>query len=610
MRSGVAWNYSDRLTSAYSIRTSISLTTGKIRIAIMSLLNMRVFVVAGVISLPILLFWLYQSAKMQFSIVGAMSTVLSAAATQAYCPPPGPLLPPPTVSAISSKFSIPETGFANLSVAPDTSYAIKASIGGVTIFEHEHSAPGREVGQSLLETQLRIGSVTKTFTMLAILLSGNKIRLSDSITKFIQGLDQVAYGDVTIAALASHTSGLGRYIYVGDLAVVPGFNPAILGLPSVNNTGDKISTCDAFPGTRVCTHEELLAGLNDPAYHPRSPNSGPLYSNVGYSLLGMALEAVHNQSVEQVIQDLILSPLSLSKTTFSVPTNSSTALLPRTSADAGWFTPDFGNYNPTGGLWSTPNDLLAFLQSILSHKLLSKPETRRWLEPRALLPSLYQAVGESWEILRPTDLDVKTSRPIDIFTKPGGVTGYAAYTAIIPEFDIALTINAAGGQATNAALTIFPLLVKPLVAYADKLARLQAAIEYAGTYNTSVDNLTNSMTLAVDDGPGVAITDFLINGVPVLRSLAAVQKIPFENLSARLYPADPESLGSGREVWKISTDNKDRNKGFAELQCASWNWGDALRYVTEPLDTVVFHREAGRVASVELLGWRTQLDRA
>ena len=543
-------------------------------------------------------------------IIGALSALLSATATQAYCPPPGPLLPPPKVPGNSSKFNVPESVFADLPWASDTSYAIKASIGGNPVFEHEHSAPGREVGQSLLDTSLRIGSVTKTFTMLAILLSADKIKLSDPITKFLPGLDERAYGEVTIAALASHTSDLGRYIYTGDLAIVPGFDPAALGLPTVNSTGDKVSTCDPFPGGRVCSREEVLAGLNNPAYSPRSADSGPLYSNIGYTLLGMALEAVHNQSSEQVIHNLIIGPLGLSKTIFSVPTNTSTALLPRSSADAAWFVPDFGNYNPSGGLWSTPNDQLEFLQSILFHKLLSKPKTRRWLQPRAFLPSLHQAVGESWEILRPTDLDIKTVRPIDIFTKTGGVTGYAAYTAIIPEYNIALTINAAGRQANDAVSTLFPLLVKPLVAYADKLAQEQVAVKYVGTYKAIAADRTNKMTLAVDDGPGLAITDLFMNGVPVLRSLAAVQKIRFESLSARLYPTDPDSLGTGKEVWRILIDRRDREKSFTELQCASWNWGDAFRYVTEPLDTVIFTKDADRPVSVELLGWRAKLDRA
>ncbi|KAF3032632.1 hypothetical protein E8E12_000381 [Didymella heteroderae] len=575
----------------------------------MALLNRQRVLMFAVALVPVLSYWLYTSATMHPLIVGTFSTWLSAAATPAYCPPPGPLLPTAKLLSNSTKFIVPDTTFANLPWSADTSFAIKASIGEITVFEYEHSAPGREVGQSLFDTSLRIGSVTKTFVMLAILLSADKIKLSDSIVKFIPDLNKQAYKDVTIAALASHTSGLGRWIYVGDLAIVPGFNSAMLGLPSVNATGDKVSTCDLFPGGRVCTRDEIVAGLNNPAYHPRSPDSGPVYSNIGYTLLGMALEAVHNKSPEQVIHDLVTGPLGLKKTKFALPEWGSEALLPRFKADERWFVPSFGNYDPSGGLWSTPNDQLRFLQSILSHKLLGKPATRRWLQPRALLPSLHQAVGESWEIFRPTDIDVKTPRAIDIFTKTGGVTGYAAHAVIVPEYNIALTINAAGGQAQDAVSALFPQMIKPLVAYADKLARQQARVEYTGTYKASGKGATSSLMLAVDDGPGLAIEELTMNDVPVLRSLSAMQKIPYESLSARMYPTDPDSLGTEREVWRILIDRKDRKKEFAERECASWHWGDGFRYVTEPLDTVVFTKNENGVEGIEFLSWREKLDR-
>ncbi|KAJ4988100.1 Beta-lactamase-like protein-like protein 1 [Stagonosporopsis vannaccii] len=575
----------------------------------MSLLGSPAFLFIFVSAIPVFALWLYTNVATYPLLTEVLSNWLSASKTQAFCLPPGPASPPPRVLPTSSKFDIPQALLEDVPWSLDTSVAVKASIGDITVVVHERSAPGREVGQSLLDTSLRIGSVTKIFTMLAILLSADKISLSDPITRFVPELNKKAYKDITIAALASHTSGLGRYIFVGDLSVIPGFQPAALGLPSVNSTGDEAPACDPFPGGRVCTRGEIFAGLNSAAYYPRSTHSGPLYSNIGYTLLGMALEAVHNKSSEQVIRHLITNPLNLNKTSFTIPTNDSLALLPRSPADRGWFVPDFGNYNPSGGLWSTPNNLLEFLQSILSHKLLSQHETRRWLHPRAHLPSLHQSVGESWEILRPADLDVKTPRLIDIFTKTGGVTGYAAYTAIVPEYNIALTINAAGGQANNAVSTLFPAIVKPLVAYADKLAQEQMSVKYAGVYRSTAADMTNELTLTVDDGPGLAITDLVMNGVPVLRSLAAMQKIPYESFSARLYPSEADSSGTQNEVWRILVDKKHKRKKFAELECMSWNWGDMFRYVTEPLDTVIFTRNSYENVSVELPGWRAKLDR-
>lgn len=145
----------------------------------------------------------------------AVSLLVSS--THAYCPPPGALLPPPTLGPVNSaystpsNFSIPDSVFKSIPVQ-NVSFAIKGSIGDNTIFQYEYSAPGREVPQSLFKTKIRIGSVTKMLTALALEMSSDKITLSDPITKFIPGLNKEYYGDVTIGALASHTSGLGRYV--------------------------------------------------------------------------------------------------------------------------------------------------------------------------------------------------------------------------------------------------------------------------------------------------------------------------------------------------------------------------------------------------------------
>lgn len=127
-----------------------------------------------------------------------------------YCPPPGALLPRPSVS--NSSFSVPASTFENHAWLSDTSFAVKASIGDTTILQHEYSAPGYAVPQSLYETKVRIASVTKLFTVLAIILSKEKIGWEDAITKYIPELDEEKYGQVTISALASQTSGLGRFV--------------------------------------------------------------------------------------------------------------------------------------------------------------------------------------------------------------------------------------------------------------------------------------------------------------------------------------------------------------------------------------------------------------
>lgn len=354
--------------------------------------------------------------------------------------------------------------------------------------------------------------------------------------------------------------------------------------------------------------------FNHPSYAPNSPNSGPLYSNIGYNLIGMALEAAHNRSYESIVQDLILSPLGMTSSTFETPANNGSALLPRLPADRTWFAANFGNFNPTGGLWSTTEDMLKLLQSLLNNDLLTASETRKWLQPRALLPSLHQIVGKSWEILRPTDIPVGFPRPLTLYSKAGNVNGYGAYAVLVPEYDLSLIILAAGGQAIQGAVVeLLGVVSRPLVAYADQLARSQAAAKYAGTYRLAGDNGTNStgtsLTLSASSGPGLEISSFVVGNRPILPALAGAAGVPLNNFSARLYATDPDSVGTEQEVWRMLLDRKEDQTAFAELNCASWALTDTIRYERERLDTFVFDVQEDGAVGVELLGWRLTLEK-
>lgn len=156
-----------------------------------------------------------------------------------YCPPPGPSLPPPKGVNIATSIHIFDSS-ARIQQSPlnypwydTTTFTIKASISGATAIETAHrpseqtTSPAREqpldVQQSglpgsdeprdpLFDTKFRIASVTKVFTVLAVLLSKDKIGWEDPITKFVPELDAEVYGEITIGSLADHTSGLGRFV--------------------------------------------------------------------------------------------------------------------------------------------------------------------------------------------------------------------------------------------------------------------------------------------------------------------------------------------------------------------------------------------------------------
>ena len=393
--------------------------------------------------------------------------------------------------------------------------------------------------------------------------------------------------------------------YVGDLALIPGFSPAQLGLPTVT---DDLPSGDVYPGGKVCSRDEVIDMFNKAAYLPTSPNSGPMYSNISYNLLGMALEHVHSKPYTQIIQELIFDPIGMRNSSFDTPTDNSAAILPQ--AGDRWFAHAFGKFDPCGGIWSTANDMLLFLEAIQTHRILSPARTRKWLQPSSLLPSLHQLVGAPWEIFRPTDIDLAVPRPIDLYTKAGGVAGYASYAVMVPEHSIALTIHVAGNDATAATQIVLPMVAKPLVAYADEQARRQAVEKYAGTYR-SVDG-SSVISISIDDGPGLRVETAILNNVAIIPALATTQGLDPSNASARLYPSSSDVLHKEKEPWTMLLDriNEGTARGFAEQYCASWNWGDKLRHATQSLDRVAFRLSKDKVTGIEMIAWRTLLLKA
>jgi D-alanyl-D-alanine carboxypeptidase len=138
----------------------------------------------------------------------------------------------------------------------------------------------------------RIGSVTKTFTVTAVLQLADqgKLGLDDSIAEFIDG---VPLGDrITLRQLARMQSGL--FNYSGS----PEFQQAVFADPR-----------------RTFTPRELLHyALEQPNRFP--PGEGFEYSNTNTVLLGLVVQKVSGQPLPDYIHDHILVPLGMSHTSF------------------------------------------------------------------------------------------------------------------------------------------------------------------------------------------------------------------------------------------------------------------------------------------------------
>ena len=136
------------------------------------------------------------------------------------------------------------------------------------------------------QTKFRMASHSKLFTATAImqLREQGKLRLDDPVSKYLPWFQvKTAEADdplITIEELLTHSSGLPR------------------------EAGSHWTTFD-FPTT------EQLRGLMAERQAPFSPDVRWKYSNLAYSIAGMAIEAVSGQTWADYVQQNIYTPLGM-----------------------------------------------------------------------------------------------------------------------------------------------------------------------------------------------------------------------------------------------------------------------------------------------------------
>ncbi len=138
----------------------------------------------------------------------------------------------------------------------------------------------------------RIGSVTKTFTVTALLqlVDEGKIGLDDPISKYVDG---VMEGDaISLRHLAGMRSGLVDY-----------------------TTSEQFVMEYLSDPRRTFTPEELVGYVKDLPLQLR-PGTTVDYSNTNTVLLGMVIEKVSGSKLSEVIDTKITTPLGMEHTSF------------------------------------------------------------------------------------------------------------------------------------------------------------------------------------------------------------------------------------------------------------------------------------------------------
>ncbi|MEU6313239.1 serine hydrolase domain-containing protein [Streptomyces sp. NPDC047014] len=213
----------------------------------------------------------------------------------------------------------------------------------------------------------RIGSITKTFTAVAVLqqVQAGRIELDAPVGRYLPRLMDAERGrTVTVRMLLNHTSGIGDYVL-----------PAFPGL--IEDPG---GTLEANRHRHIEPQELARLGL---AVQPAAPRGSFAYSNTNYIIAGLLLEKVTGQDAEAYITRNVIRKAGLKHTYFPRTARIEGPHAKMYESMYGTIDParDFSEYDMSwagtaGALVSTTDDLNDFYRRLLSGKLLRPAELR------------------------------------------------------------------------------------------------------------------------------------------------------------------------------------------------------------------------------------------
>lgn len=200
------------------------------------------------------------------------------------------------------------------------------------------------------DTRFLLGSMTKTFTALAILQleDDHLVRLDESIIKYLP--EYTGWKEVTIHQLLNHTSGIPNYYEaINDhLRYYMGHTTPLQIMERLKNTPLKFS-----------------------------PGSDFDYSNTNYMILSAIIEQVSGQTFIDYLTQQILTPMGMSDTGYSEHRRDVEQLAQgyclNMLVEVTGF--NLSNFYGAGGLYSTTDDLFRLQQRIDFDKLINDRST-------------------------------------------------------------------------------------------------------------------------------------------------------------------------------------------------------------------------------------------
>jgi len=208
------------------------------------------------------------------------------------------------------------------------------------------------------QTKFRLGSITKQFTAVSILLlqERGKLNVEDPVCKYFDKCPDT-WKEITIHHLLSHTAGL----------------PNFTSFPDYTKTMMIPTTMDS-----------LISRFKDKPLD-FAPGQKMSYSNSGYVVLGYIVEKVSGGRYEDFVQKNIFEPLKMMDTGYDhhdrILKNRATGYSLIDGKKANSLHIDMTIPHGAGALYSTVGDLFLWNEALFSDKLLSAKSRELMMTP-------------------------------------------------------------------------------------------------------------------------------------------------------------------------------------------------------------------------------------
>lgn len=254
---------------------------------------------------------------------------------------------------------------------------------------------------------LPIGSLTKQFTAMAVFIleQENELSIDDDVSKYFPKAANLI--GVKIVNLLTHTSGIIDYF-------------------KIDKWGSDLSQ-DLTPKVTF----DLIIN-EDLEFEPGTQSS---YSNSGYHILGLLIEKVTGEPLNDFIREKILIPLDMKHTYFIEDEREETRLVKGYEYNNGKYIEPFEvsktRFYAGGSLITNIDDLLKWDEALYSEILINKKELKKYFSPFVTAVGDTLTFASGWECI---------GNDVKIYGHGGGINGFVCQVYRVPSEKIFVAV--------------------------------------------------------------------------------------------------------------------------------------------------------------------------